>query len=85
MEQSGRNAVDLEDREGEVEALADAVGEAPLLPRAVVRRSERRQDVVWSETADGVREGAQRGLVADRARRGSLPSDLLGSPVAPSA
>jgi hypothetical protein len=58
-------AVDLEDRDRNVEAGKNRVDQPVLLPRGVIRTPQRDQDVVWPKLANRVRERGQRRLVPD--------------------
>jgi hypothetical protein len=51
--------VDLEDRDRNVERLANAVDQLPLLPRAVIRGAQSNEDVVRPKATHRIGEGAQ--------------------------
>src|SRR5262245_49546042 len=69
--------VDLDHRHRQPERLPDALGKARLLPCSIGAATERDQDVVRREHADGVVERGQRNLVADEPLRVSCRTDRL--------
>ena len=64
----GRNApgpVEFEDRDRDVEVLPESIDQSSLLPRVVIRASQRHEDVIGPEGADRVVERRERALIAD--------------------